>query len=87
MDTETKPSKISHLTVTGEKRLVLDEVAINAARRSLHDGAVTPSFGPWRQDIIQLLNEFGVVVLISAIGASRFDFLRDSYFAHHHDAR
>jgi bacterioferritin len=36
--------------------LVLDEKAIDAARKSLDDGAVTPNYGPWREDIIQLLN-------------------------------
>ena len=37
-------------------RLVLDEGALEAAKRSLEKGAVTPSYGPWREDIIKLLN-------------------------------
>jgi bacterioferritin len=40
----------------GEQRLELDEGAIEAAKRSLEKGAVTPSYGPWREDIIKLLN-------------------------------
>ena len=37
-------------------RLRLDEGALEAAKRSLEKGAVTPSYGPWREDIIKLLN-------------------------------
>ncbi len=37
-------------------RLRLDESALEAAKRSLEKGAVTPSYGPWREDIIALLN-------------------------------
>ena len=38
-------------------RLQLDEGALEAAKRSLEKGAVTPSYGPWREDIIKLLND------------------------------
>ena len=37
--------------------MVLDQSAIDAARRSLDQGAVTPGYGPWRDDIIALLND------------------------------
>jgi len=37
--------------------MVLDQDAIDAARRSLDQGAVTPGYGPWRDDIIALLND------------------------------
>lgn len=40
---------------TGQ-RLELDEAALDAAKSSLEKGAVTPSYGPWREDIIRLLN-------------------------------
>src|SRR3954451_10296221 len=40
-----------------EARLRLDESALEAARHSLEDGPVTPSYGPWRDDIIKLLND------------------------------
>ena len=39
------------------ERLQLDEGALEAAKRSLEKGAVTPSYGPWREDIIKLLND------------------------------
>ena len=43
---------------TGDRqRLALDEQALEAAKRSLENGAVTPSYGPWREDIIRLLND------------------------------
>jgi bacterioferritin len=38
------------------ERLELDQSALEAAKRSLEKGAVTPSYGPWREDIIKLLN-------------------------------
>lgn len=37
--------------------LKLNEQAIAAARREVADGAVTPSYGPWREDIVKLLND------------------------------
>lgn len=37
--------------------LELDLQALEAAKRSLEKGAVTPSYGPWREDIIKLLND------------------------------
>ena len=40
-----------------DPRLRLDERALEAAKRSLEKGAVTPSYGPWREDIIKLLND------------------------------
>jgi bacterioferritin len=36
--------------------LKLDEAGLNAARSDLDDGAVTPAYGPWRDDIVSLLN-------------------------------
>lgn len=36
--------------------LKLDEAGLDAARKHLEDGAVTPAYGPWRDDIVNLLN-------------------------------
>ena len=36
--------------------LKLDEAGLDAARQHLEDGAVTPAYGPWRDDIVNLLN-------------------------------
>jgi bacterioferritin len=39
-----------------QRTLKLDEAGLNAARSDLDDGAVTPAYGPWRDDIVGLLN-------------------------------
>ena len=44
-------------TAVSSGRLELDNAALEAAKRSLEKGAVTPSYGPWREDIIKLLND------------------------------
>src|SRR5664279_178300 len=49
-------SKVKSLP-QAEEHLTLDEDALKAAKRSLEQGAVTPSYGPWREDIIKLLND------------------------------
>ena len=71
---DAEPTKVTHLKVTGDKRLVLDEAALNAARRSLDDGAVTPSYGPWRQDIIKLLNDSLATELVCVLRYKRHHF-------------
>jgi len=52
-----KHSNVKPLKNDGHARLVLDQKGLDAARRSLDDGAVTPSYGPWREDIVKLLND------------------------------
>ena len=37
--------------------LKLDQGALDAAKQHIEDGAVTPSYGPWRDDIVKLLND------------------------------
>jgi bacterioferritin len=54
--------------------MVLDEVAIDAARRSLNQGAVTPSYGPWRNDIIKLLNDSLATELVCVLRYKRHHF-------------
>ena len=49
--------KVTPLPTPGAERMVLDEDGLEAAKRSLDQGAVTPSYGPWREDIIKLLND------------------------------
>ncbi|MBS0448604.1 MAG: ferritin-like domain-containing protein [Proteobacteria bacterium] len=55
-------------------RLVLDEQAIQAAKRSLDQGAVTPSYGPWREDIIKLLNDALATELVCILRYKRHHF-------------
>jgi len=51
--------------------MVLDEAAIDAARRGLDDGAVTPHSSPWREDIIKLLNDSLATELVCVLRYKR----------------
>ena len=55
-------------------RLVLDQQGLDAARRSLDEGAVTPSYGPWREDIIKLLNDALATELVCVMRYKRHYF-------------
>jgi bacterioferritin len=57
--------------------MVLDTEAIDAARRSLDQGAITPSYGPWRDDIIQLLNDSLATELVCVLRYKRHHFTAD----------
>ncbi|HET9977258.1 MAG TPA: ferritin-like domain-containing protein [Burkholderiaceae bacterium] len=52
----------------------LDTAAIDAARRSLDQGAVTPNSGPWREDIIRLLNDSLATELVCVLRYRRHHF-------------
>ena len=58
----------------GHSAMVLDQVAIEAARHGLDDGAVNPSYGPWRKDIIQLLNDSLATELVCVLRYKRHHF-------------
>jgi bacterioferritin len=57
-----------------DDRLELDETALEAARTTLDDGAVTPSYGPWRQQIIKLLNDALATELVCILRYKRHYF-------------
>jgi bacterioferritin len=57
MNDPKPPSNIQSLPATNESRLRLDESALEAAKQNLGEGTVTPSYGPWRDDIVKLLND------------------------------
>jgi bacterioferritin len=57
-----------------DQRMVLDLKAIEEAKRSLDQGAVTPHYGPWRNDIIQLLNDSLATELVCALRYKRHHF-------------
>ncbi len=54
--------------------LVLDQRAIDAASKSLDQGAVTPSYGPWRDDIVKLLNDSLATELVCVLRYKRHYF-------------
>ncbi len=59
---------------TKGKHLRLDKGAIEAAKRSLEKGAVTPSYGPWREDIIALLNDALATEIVCTLRYKRHHF-------------
>ena len=78
MSDSKKPSNLKQLVPVGEpEHMVLDEAAIDAARRSLDQGAVTPNSGPWRKDIIKLLNDSLATELVCVLRYKRHHFTAD----------
>jgi bacterioferritin len=57
MSGNKETDNVTQMPVAKTEHLALNESALDAAKRSLDQGAVTPSYGPWRQDIIKLLND------------------------------
>jgi len=54
--------------------LRLDETALEAARNNTEEGAVTPSYGPWRDDIVKLLNDALATELVCVLRYKRHHF-------------
>jgi len=73
-DKKTAPNNVKHLPVSENYGLVLDTQAIEAARHSLDQGAVTPSFGPWRAGIVALLNDSLATELVCVLRYKRHHF-------------
>ncbi len=77
MAAKHESSNVKPMTVSDRKPMELDEVAIDAARRSLDQGAVTPGYGPWRADIIKLLNASLATELVCVLRYKRHHFTAD----------
>ncbi|HSV57450.1 MAG TPA: ferritin-like domain-containing protein [Variovorax sp.] len=56
------------------RHLQLDQAALDAAATSLDDGAVTPGYGPWRDDIVKLLNDALATELVCILRYKRHYF-------------
>jgi bacterioferritin len=54
--------------------LVLDETGLDAARKSLSDGAITPAYGPHRDAIVKLLNDALATELVCVLRYKRHYF-------------
>jgi len=54
--------------------LVLDQAALDRAKTHLDDGAVTPSYGPWRDAIVKLLNDSLATELVCVLRYKRHYF-------------
>jgi bacterioferritin len=57
--------------------LRLNEAGLEAARSHLDDGAVTPAYGPWRDDIVALLNGALATELVCVLRYRRHHFMAD----------
>jgi bacterioferritin len=72
-----KTSSAPLRTLPGEsadQHLQLDSRAIEAAKRSIEEGAVTPSYGLWRDDIVKLLNDALATELVCVLRYKRHYF-------------
>lgn len=57
--------------------LALDPAGLDAARRDLKDGAVTPAYGPWRDDVVRLLNDALATELVCVMRYRRHHYTAD----------
>ncbi len=57
-----------------QQSMKLDMQALDAAKKSLDKGAITPSYGPWREDIIRLLNDSLATELVCTLRYKRHYF-------------
>ena len=71
-------TKITKLPIPNDAKseptLELDQVALDEARRNIGDGAVTPSYGPWREQIVKLLNGALATELVCVLRYKRHHF-------------
>ena len=74
MSTKKESASVTQLPVGKNERLVLNEEGLDAAKRSLDQGAVTPSYGPWRDDIVALLNDSLATELVCVLRYKRHHF-------------
>lgn len=71
------PMKDTTRTTPEHKPMRLDENAIELARKSIDQGAMTPHYGPWRQDVIDLLNGALATELVCVLRYKRHHFTAD----------
>jgi len=74
MAAKTPPNNVKPLPAARVDSMQLDMAAIDAARRSLDQGAVNPSYGPWREDVIRLLNDSLATELVCVLRYKRHHF-------------
>jgi bacterioferritin len=74
MVSPSEQGKAPQMTIGENTPMVLDEAAIEAAKRSLDQGSLTPSYGPWRADIVKLLNDSLATELVCVLRYKRHHF-------------
>ena len=72
-----KPTVTDHSGST----MKLDESGLTAARNNLKDGAMTPAYGPWRDDIVNLLNDALATELVCVLRYKRHYFMASGVHA------
>ena len=75
MKTKDSNANVTPLPLVRTTPLTLDQVALDAAKSSIDQGAVTPSYGPWREDIIHLLNGALATELVCVLRYKRHHFM------------
>lgn len=84
MQAKRESNNVRPLPKGGEAvELKLDEAAIQAAKGSLDEGAVTPSYGPWRDAIVKLLNDALATELVCILRYKRHHFTAKGLTAPH----
>ena len=74
MTVTKQPSNVKQMSIAGHTPMALDEAALDAAKRSLDDAALTPSYGPWSADIVKLLNDSLATELVCVLRYKRHHF-------------
>lgn len=74
MSAKQPVAEVATIARDNGRRLELDQNAIDAARLNLDQGAVTPSYGPWRDDIVKLLNDALATELVCVLRYKRHHF-------------
>ena len=74
MSSKNDGGNVTQLPVNVSEHLALDEQGLANAKKSLDQGAVVPSYGPWREDIIKLLNDSLATELVCVMRYKRHHF-------------
>jgi bacterioferritin len=67
-------TNVTTLSLPERSPMTLDEAGLEAARHSLEDGAVTPSQGLWRAELVKLLNDSLATELVCVLRYKRHHF-------------
>ncbi|MFN0184315.1 MAG: bacterioferritin [Aquabacterium sp.] len=74
MTAQQTPTRVASHPAVRAAAMALDMDAIDAARHSLDQGAITPHYGPWREDVIRLLNDALATELVCVLRYKRHYF-------------
>ena len=72
---EIKTPVLRDLAGDARQTLALDQAALDRARGDIDEGAVTPSYGPWRDAVVKLLNDALATELVCVLRYKRHYFM------------